>query len=244
MFNIKVFPDFKTSPHDEQKEVELLDQLIATRKSTGARYVNASFFTYSATGVDSVHFLSYPTDWIAYYVTGFYSRIDPLLRLDFRTVGLIDWHDLYRTREQAKLFQRFSDQGLGHNALTLVEHLEAETYCVLSASFDVRDEDWGEFKQDCMETLRFQANTIGETYNRLFRRSSRLDYKITPREAECLYWVAMGKTDEQISSLLNIGKWTVNGHLQSAKYKLGTSNRSAAVARALVNGIIAIRRVV
>jgi DNA-binding CsgD family transcriptional regulator len=244
MFNIKVFPDFQAAPHDDQREVELLNRLMAVRQSADARYVNVSFFDHSGSGNDAVHFLTYPIDWISHYVTGFYGSIDPLLRVDFRTISLIDWRDLYCTREQMELLQRFADHGLGRNGLTLVEHVEAEVYCVLSASFDVCDDNWGKFKREVVEILRFQANAIGETYNRLFRLSGHIDYKITPREAECLYWVAMGKTDEQISTLLNIGKWTVNGHLQSAKYKLGTSSRSAAVARALVNGVISIRRAV
>jgi DNA-binding CsgD family transcriptional regulator len=53
--------------------------------------------------------------------------------------------------------------------------------------------------------------------------------------------VALGKTDEQIASAIRIGKWTVVGHLQSIKFKLGCSNRTSAVAFAITSGLIDLR---
>ncbi len=244
MFNIKVFPDFQLSKCDDHKAAELLNRLISVRQSLSARYVNASFFDYSGIHLEAVHFITYPTSWIARYITGFYSEIDPLFRIDFRTISLVDWADLYRSEVQEKLLRNFRENGLGQNGLTAVDHVEGDVYCALSASFDVEPPQWQRFKADSLEILRFQARMTGDAYSRLYRRSPRSSYSLTPRECECLYWVAMGKTDEQIAQLLAIGRWTVNGHLQSAKYKLGTPSRSAAVARAIADGIITIRRAI
>lgn len=244
MFNIKVFPNFRLSGSDDEKAAQMLSQLVSVRASLSARYVNASFFDYKTPHVEALHFLTYPTGWIADYITGFFSEIDPLFRIDFRTISLVDWADLYRSREQMHLLQRFQEKSLGSQGLTVVDHVEGDVYCALSATFNTSDDDWPRFKAENLEILRFQANTTGETYARLYRRSARSTYNLTPRECECLYWVAMGKTDEQVSQLLSIGRWTVNGHLQSAKCKLGTPSRSAAVARAIADGIITLRRAV
>lgn len=244
MFNIKVFPDFIAQVSDDEKSKRICEELKKIRRNTGASYVNVNFFDNQTETVEAVHFLTYPLSWISQYITNFYSNIDPLFKVDFRTISSVDWSDPYRSEEETRLLNRFIDSGLGTNGFTCVHHVEHDLYCVLSAGFRVADDQWPRHKTNMLEIMRFQADQIGEVYNRLFLLSRRLDYKITPRECECLYWVAMGKTDEQISELLNIGKWTVNGHLQSAKHKLGTPSRSAAVARALTSGIIKIRRAV
>jgi DNA-binding CsgD family transcriptional regulator len=157
---------------------------------------------------------------------------------------MIDWQDLYRSHEQQRLLDSFIEHGLGQNGLTVVHHVQQDIYCTLTATFNLDTDKWPRKKLELLEMLRFHADQISDTYTRGYLLRGDRDYKITPRESECLYWVAMGKTDDQISSLLNIGKWTVNGHLQSAKYKLRTPSRSAAVARALTAGIIKLRRAV
>ncbi len=56
---------------------------------------------------------------------------------------------------------------------------------------------------------------------------------LTPREAEILLWVARGKTNPEIATILGIGLTTVKKHLESTFAKLGVENRTAAAALAL-----------
>lgn len=56
---------------------------------------------------------------------------------------------------------------------------------------------------------------------------------LTPREAEVLFWVARGKTNDEIAIVLGIGLTTVKKHLESVFGKLGVENRTAAAAMAL-----------
>jgi LuxR family transcriptional regulator, quorum-sensing system regulator BjaR1 len=56
---------------------------------------------------------------------------------------------------------------------------------------------------------------------------------LTPRERECLQWVAAGKTDWEISQILNISEQTAHGYVQSALTKLDARTRAQAVALAL-----------
>lgn len=92
-----------------------------------------------------------------------------------------------------------------------------------------------------MELLRFLGERLSRRYEKLYDNSPARLCNITKREKECLFWVAMGKTDEQIGETLCIGKWTVVSHLKSAKHKLSSSNRASAVAMAMALGIIDIR---
>ncbi len=244
MFNIKVFPDFMPNHTDNPSSETFRKELLKIRDSTGARYINASFHNYNRMDCESVHFITYPLSWISHYVTQFYSDTDPLLRVDFRTATAIDWTKLYLSEAELKILNAFASHGLGRNAITVVHNIERDLYCALSATFDSEDANWNRQKPDLLELLRFQADRIARRYQQLFLSHTAKNYKITPRESDCLYWVAMGKTDDQISALLNIGKWTVNGHLQSAKHKLGSPSRSAAVARAIVAGIINLKKAV
>jgi DNA-binding CsgD family transcriptional regulator len=56
---------------------------------------------------------------------------------------------------------------------------------------------------------------------------------LTPREREVLQWVAAGKTDRDIATILGASVRTVHKHLQHVYAKLGVETRTAAVMRAL-----------
>jgi DNA-binding CsgD family transcriptional regulator len=63
---------------------------------------------------------------------------------------------------------------------------------------------------------------------------------LTPRERECLKWVAAGKTDWEISQILNISEQTAHGYVQNALAKQGARTRAQAVALAILSAQIAL----
>jgi DNA-binding CsgD family transcriptional regulator len=62
--------------------------------------------------------------------------------------------------------------------------------------------------------------------------------RLTPRETECLQWIASGESDCQISDRLSISEATVRFHLQRAKKKFGVRTRAHAVALAILAGYV------
>lgn len=52
---------------------------------------------------------------------------------------------------------------------------------------------------------------------------------LTSRETEILKWSGMGKTAEEIASIISISPRTVGFHISSALKKLGVTNKIAAV---------------
>ena len=56
---------------------------------------------------------------------------------------------------------------------------------------------------------------------------------LTPRVAEVLLWVAQGKTNSDVASILGVSESTVKKHVQEIFEKLGVETRSAAALRAL-----------
>ncbi len=56
---------------------------------------------------------------------------------------------------------------------------------------------------------------------------------LSPREAEILLWMAQGKTNSEIGTILDISPATAKKHLEHIYKKLGTENRASATLRAL-----------
>ena len=56
---------------------------------------------------------------------------------------------------------------------------------------------------------------------------------ITPREAEVLLWVAQGKSNADVATILGMSEKTAKQHLGSVFEKLGVENRNAAAMRAV-----------
>lgn len=61
---------------------------------------------------------------------------------------------------------------------------------------------------------------------------------ISFREADILYWVLEGKTDEEIGTIVGLGRATVKFHIRNATAKLGAANRITAAVTALKNGLL------
>jgi DNA-binding response OmpR family regulator len=78
--------------------------------------------------------------------------------------------------------------------------------------------------------------------NRLRRRHERPDSQhgihLTDREREVLTWAGRGKTSSEIATILGIRERTVNFHCDEAIKRLDVINRTQAVAKAMVYGLI------
>lgn len=61
---------------------------------------------------------------------------------------------------------------------------------------------------------------------------------LTPRERDCLAFVAAGKSDWEISRILGIAHSTARGYVESARVKIDARTRAQATARAIAMGLI------
>jgi DNA-binding CsgD family transcriptional regulator len=64
------------------------------------------------------------------------------------------------------------------------------------------------------------------------------EHPLSPRERECLYWAAQGKTCYETGLILGLGATTVKVYLDNARYKLNAVNLAHAAALAVKLGII------
>lgn len=238
MIGIKVYPDFTLQAGALAKDGELLDIFKSVRDCTKAQYISFTVVDYGENSRETKHFLTYPMSWILQYLKNSYQEIDPLLSIDYRRVAYVDWADLWRTNDEFKFFSASLEHGIGDNGLSFVAHLGQDIYGVVSFIFGQRTENWTEFRDQNLELMRQQTEFVAEHYKRLFTPMPLNRFNLTKRELECLHHVAVGETDSKISATMGIGRWTVNSHVKSTKFKLGVSNRSAAVAKALTLGLL------
>jgi LuxR family quorum-sensing transcriptional regulator LasR len=61
---------------------------------------------------------------------------------------------------------------------------------------------------------------------------------LTPRELECLKWIASGKSSWEISLILGISEHGVLYHVRNIMFKFDTQNRHLAVLKAIACGIM------
>lgn len=61
---------------------------------------------------------------------------------------------------------------------------------------------------------------------------------LTDRELECIYWIAEGKTSDEIAMILGISRNTINNYITSVMRKTATKNRSEAIAYAVRNNLV------
>ena len=64
---------------------------------------------------------------------------------------------------------------------------------------------------------------------------------LTPKEFEIVPWIALGKTNHDISRILGCSEQTIANQISSILSKMDASNRAHIVAKAVFNGIISIQ---
>lgn len=82
--------------------------------------------------------------------------------------------------------------------------------------------------------LQRASETLREGFAPDFTSSVPLEQLgLSPREAEVLLWVAQGKTNPEVASILGISEETVKKHMKEVLATLGVETRTAASLRAL-----------
>lgn len=202
------------------------------------------FFSYRATipttltRPDIIEVSNYPEKWQLFYREIELIKIDPtLIHAETRHTPVL-WDEIVLKRCNEKntryFFRKAQQHGLnngisfplrGNIGSTAVLNFASEEIAPLSQAMVDIILPFGSLFATYVNdaTLRiFDAE-------QLFTREKRL----SPRERECLLWVAEGKTAWEISRILKIGERTVSHHLESIISKLGVKNRPQAVARGL-----------
>ena len=185
---------------------------------------------------------NFPEEWLNYYVESNYSAIDPVVTQSEHIKSMFVWSDLLKqvelSKSQQTIFNEASefelDDGVGIPILGING---------LKATISMACHSTDELNRILLESKPFIQATSHLYHFKLTEltpHQTSLNTMITlsPREKECLLWLAQGKTASGIADILSIAERTVVYHVENAKNKLGASNRTHAVAKAIFENYI------
>lgn len=122
-------------------------------------------------------------------------------------------------------------------AKSIFDNCGSRGMLTLARSYEVLSPRELELKEPRMKLLSYCSHIA---LSRAYHRETPVPIqKLSAREVEVLKWHADGKTCDEIGTILNISVDTVKFHTKNAIMKLGASNKTAAVVRAAIMGLLA-----
>lgn len=165
-----------------------------------------------------------------------YIQVSPAIRHCRRTAHPFEWKKAPYDRESelraAELVDLVTEFGLSNGIMVPVHGPSGCEGCAWFAG------DRLELTARHIRVVHLVALYAFERLRSFVNKRPPVRRNLTPREREALAWVALGKSAWEIGEILHIAKRTVDEHTQTAMRKLGASNRTHAVAIALLERII------
>lgn len=180
---------------------------------------------------------NYPKIWQKRYQDAGYIAIDPSVRHGVLTRRPLVWtNEVFAAAQD--LWAEARDQGLRVGwAQSSPDGAGVGGMLTLSRSTDLLG---GAELQEKETSMRWLVQAAHLSLSRLMRPkfTAQPDVPLTPREIEVLKWSADGKTASEIGDILSIAVPTVNFHIKNAVLKMKAANKTAAVVRALMSGLL------
>jgi LuxR family transcriptional regulator len=180
---------------------------------------------------------NYPAEWQQRYADADYLTIDPTVLHGRRTQSPLVWSDKVFASAQS-LWDEAKAQGLCVGwAQSSLDAFGVGGMLSLSRSNEMLSV--AELAEREPE-MRWLVNLSHMTLSRFFTEKFRLqsDFLLTYREVEVLKWTADGKTSGEISDILSVSGNTVNFHIKNVICKMQVANKTAAVVRAAMLGLL------
>lgn len=176
---------------------------------------------------------NYPSSWARAFAERDLHEIDPILLRSERTILPFFWDNpelrASLSRTQKQILHEAADVGIA-NGYTVPIHLPWDAGALRASCSVVPDSRLiGPHAYRAVQTmsLYFYASVNDRKSSR--NPASHLGPILSVRERQCLELAAQGKSDWEISQLLNISENTVHKHVESAKRRLGVATRVQAI---------------
>jgi DNA-binding CsgD family transcriptional regulator len=180
---------------------------------------------------------NYPKSWQERYEKAGYIAVDPSVRHGVLTRNPLVWtDDVFASARD--LWSEARDQGLRVGwAQSSLDGSGVGGMLTLSRSGEPLSTSELEGKERQMRWL-VQAAHLSLSRIMQPKLTMQPDIPLTPREIEVLKWSADGKTASEIGEILSIAVPTVNFHIKNVVLKMKAANKTAAVVRALMAGLL------
>lgn len=179
---------------------------------------------------------NYPAKWQDRYISENYLKTDPTVLHGCRTQTPLVWDDTIFVSAR-NLWEEAQSFGLCVGwAQSSLDALGVGGMLTLSRS----SEGLSQSELASLEIkLRWLTIVSHQCLSRVFiSKLMETQPALTARETEVLKWTADGKTSGEISDILAVSENTINFHIKNAVGKLQTANKTAAVVRAAMLGLL------
>lgn len=184
----------------------------------------------------SLRIHNYPDSYADWFDEHRLGVSDPIHRASHKTVAAFMWRDVGQmialTRRDHEVLTRAHDHGIGEG-LTVPAHLPGDTLgsCSFAAKTGSRLDAGALAFAQIIGLFAFEAARGLHAPLR-----SRPAMTLTDRQRECLLWVARGKTDWEVATILGVSPATVVDHVRSARAEFGAVSRTQLLIRVLYDG--------
>lgn len=183
----------------------------------------------------------YPSEWVERYGKQGFVNIDPVAIHCFNLQ--IPYHWMHLNKHPKGIVHQFFGEAAEFKLCDGISigspHFDGKTNLISLAS-DKRMDKNSTQQRHAIIYLNALQPFIYERIRQLMEQplQSTVNIQLTEREKTCLVWVAEGKTAHEIAVILSISEATVVFHLKNSMRKLNVINRSQAIAKAVLLGLI------
>ena len=182
---------------------------------------------------------NYPGEWVRQYLIMNYVEVDPVAEIGFSRALPCFWSDLDWSSAGAESFQQDAiKHGVGQSGYTIPLTDRKRRRAMVNFASTMEPDEFvkkidgdADLYAECAEILHRKA--ILDLYGQEDERPA-----LSPRELQCLYWVAQGKDAGAIAIILGISEHTVRDYCKSAKHKLGCASLFQAIHKATMLRLI------
>lgn len=178
---------------------------------------------------------NYPSRWRNKYVSRRLDSVDPTVtHCRNSSIPMIWSSKTFRTTAEKEFFEEACSYGLYCGVSFPVHGSEGE-FGMMSL---VMDEEKNLASTSLAELALLRDYAFETSLKFLGTRPRQGELKLTPKEQECLTWVAAGKSSWEIAKILVCSEATVNFHITNVKTKFKVNSRQHAVVKAIKLGLL------
>lgn len=215
---------------------EIFDRVIAEAKQLGFdTCAYALRIPLSLSKTEATIVTTYPHAWLSRYSEAGYLHTDPTIQHGLNSQAPIVWADnvfssasnLWDEAQSFGLRVGWAKSCITGNGVAGMLSLARSHEALSSAELASKE-----------SRLCWLSTVTHLSFSQLIIPQLRERISLTRRETEVLKWTADGKTSADIADILSVSVNTVNFHIKNAVLKLEVPNKTAAVVRAAMLGML------
>jgi DNA-binding CsgD family transcriptional regulator len=181
-------------------------------------------------------------EWRRHYDASNFARTDDLLHPGLTSSAPMTWtrfrNERRLTRKRTRIYDEARTFGLKDGFYLPLHWADGSMLGVSAMAHETMPQDHASLAMLHMMALYYAlaAERLGLTPP--LRGTREAEGELTPRQIECLQWIAEGKSSWEIGEILDLSEFTVNEHLTAARRRLGAKTTTQAAVRAALKGLI------